>query len=299
MKIDILELHQQFRDECLHTDNYRPSTIKWYHEAISQFLRFHDGRIISLDQVTTETIRGWCLAKRSRGDWTADTMLGRLKALKAFFRWCGENGYMDTNPVTPIRKPRLEKKLPKSITKQHAQEILDATLDVPTKYRFTRYRNQAMLATLVYAGLRLGEMLGLRIGNVDLANRVVTVRSGKGGKDRLIPMAGKLHGYLSHYLGERSRLGKGGCFFFTTLRGDGPVTQSGMRRVVKSVRRASGVDFSPHRLRHTFATLMLEGGCDLFSLQKMLGHSDIKTTTIYLSASVGMLQTQMAKHPLG
>ncbi len=92
---------------------------------------------------------------------------------------------------------------------------------------------------------------------------------------------------------------KQSVFFFTTLRGDGQYSYRAVTRLITRIKRLTGIKFSCHRLRHTFATLMLEGGCDLFSLQKMMGHSDIKTTTIYLSATVGMLQKQMLKHPMG
>ncbi|MBN2086714.1 tyrosine-type recombinase/integrase [Candidatus Peregrinibacteria bacterium] len=295
----IFEQHHQFCDECLYSKNYRPATIKWYKEAIKQFLGFYDGQITNFHQITVEKIRGWFYKKRADGDWTADTLLGRYKALKAFFKWCVANGYMKTNPIELIQKPRLEQKLPKSITKQDAQIVLDYAFDMPAKYKFTRYRNRAMLAVLVYTGLRLSEMLNLKLSEVDLENRTIHVNGGKGGKDRIVPISAKLLEYLNGYLKNRSRLKKDSIHLFNSLKTNGPVTNNGIKLVVQRVRKGTGINFSPHKLRHTFATLMLEGGCDLFSLQKMLGHSDIKTTTIYLSTSVGMLQEQIGKHPLG
>lgn len=295
----IFEQHQQFCDECLYSKNYRPATIKWYKEAIKQFLNFYDGQITEFHQITVEKVRGWFYKKRSDGDWTADTLLGRYKALKAFFKWCVANKYMKTNPIELIQKPRLEQKLPKSISKQDAQVVLDYAFDMPAKYRFTRYRNRAILAVLVYTGLRAGEMMSLKLSSVDMENRVITVINGKGGKDRLVPISSRLHEYLAQYLKDSQRLKKTSAYLFTTLKGDGPVTTSGIKKMIDRIKKGTGINFSPHKLRHTFATLMLEGGCDLFSLQKMLGHSDIKTTTIYLSTSVVMLQEQMMKHPLG
>jgi site-specific recombinase XerD len=274
-------------------------TIKWYKEAINQFLRFYDGQINEISQITTEKVRNWFYTKRSRGEWTADTLLGRYKALKVFFKWCVENNYLKENPVLPIQKPRLEQKLPKSVSKQEAQTIIEYAFNLPAKYKHTRYRNRAMLATLIYTGLRLNEMLNLKLHEVDMENRTILVKGGKGGKDRILPISSKLQEYLSRYLEDRKRLSRESIYFFTTLRSDKPVTNSGTKRIITAIKKGTGINFSAHKLRHTFATLMLEGGCDLFSLQKMLGHSDIKTTTIYLSTSVTMLQEQIGKHPLG
>lgn len=299
MKHAILNLHQQFCDECLYSKNYRISTIKWYQQAIKEFLGFYDGQIVYLDQISTEKIRDWFYAKRAKKEWTADTLLGRYKGLKAFFKWCVFNGYLIKNPVEPIQKPRLEKKLPKSISKQDAQMVLDYAFNLPTPYRYARYRNKAMMAVLIFAGLRVSELLNLKLGEVDLENRVILVKDGKGGRDRLVPISGKLMEILNQYLRDRNRLSKQSIYFFPTLRGNGPTSHTGIKRVIKDIKGATGINFSAHKLRHTFATLMLEGGCDLFSLQKMMGHSDIKTTTIYLSTSVGMLQEQIGKHPLG
>ncbi len=299
MKNEILELHQQFCDECIYSQNYRPATIKWYKEAIGQFLRFNEGQITHIHQISTEKIRHWFYTKRSKGDWTADTMLGRYKALKSFLKWCVENGYLKDNPIMPIKKPRLEQKLPKSISKQEAQTLLDYAFNVPSKYQHTRYRNKAIIAMLIYSGLRIRELLNLKFHEINMENRVILIKDGKGGKDRLVPVCSKLYESLDKFIQDRKRLDKQSIYFFTTLRGDAPLTYEGVKGVVARLKKVTGINFSPHKLRHTFATLMLEGGCDLFSLQKMMGHSDIKTTTIYLSTSVTMLQEQIGKHPLG
>ena len=298
MKTDITSLHEQFRQEALLVRNFRPSTIQWYRKAIEQFLGFHEGRLRYLDDITGDRLRQYLFKKRV-GGWTADTFLNQYKALKAFLKWCVKNGYLAANPIDAIQTPKLEKKLPKRISEQEAQHILDYAFHTDTTYRFERFRNRALMAVMLYTGLRAQEVLNLKMGDVDLLNRVIRVNQGKGAKDRLVPISTALLGHLHDYLADRNRLGKQSERFFTTLRGDRPFTYSGLRRVVDKVKQGTGIDFSPHRLRHTFATLMLEGGCDLFSLQKMMGHSDIKTTTIYLSASVSMLQEQIAKHPLG
>jgi len=237
--------------------------------------------------------------KRGNGSWGPETFLNQYKGIKLFLKWCVNKGYLEENPIVSIEKPKLPKRLPKRLTQQDSLMVLEYAFNMKTAYRFERYRNRAIFAVMLYAGLRANEVLSLKMGDVDMVNGIISVMRGKGGKDRIIPISPKLSGYFVEYLEDRSRLKKDSASFFVSLRGDDPLKYRALTRIVKRIKEKSGVDFTPHRLRHTFATLMLEGGCDLFSLQKMLGHSDIKTTTIYLSASVGMLQKQILKHPLG
>jgi site-specific recombinase XerD len=168
----------------------------------------------------------------------------------------------------------------------------------PYTYTYQRYRNHAVFATFIFTGLRRKELLSLRFADVDLENKSIFVNQGKGGKDRVIPICSTLNGVLVRYLEERRRLKKTCPEFFTSLNRDGGFTNEGLKRVVDLFNKRSGIKFNVHRLRHTFATLMLEGGCDIFSLSKMMGHSDIKTTTIYLAASAEHLRGQMMKHPM-
>lgn len=194
--------------------------------------------------------------------------------------------------------PKLPQSLPKKLSRQEANRILEVVANYPYKYRFLRYRNLAIFQTLLFAGLRRSEVLALRMTDVDLENSTLFVRRGKGAKDRVIPLCPTLVCGLERYLVERVRLSKTCPEFFTSLNRDCGFTVSGLKRVVAQIQEASGVSFHVHKLRHTFATLMLEGGCDIFSLSKMMGHADIKTTTVYLSATAEHLRGQIAKHPL-
>lgn len=124
------------------------------------------------------------------------------------------------------------------------------------------------------------------------------IRQGKGAKDRIIPINYRLAEALQKYIEVRKKTYKTCPEFFVSYTYDMGFTDSGLKRLVEKIVAASGIKFGVHKLRHTFATLMLEGGCDIFSLSKMMGHSDIKTTTIYLAASVQHLREQILKHPL-
>jgi site-specific recombinase XerD len=197
-----------------------------------------------------------------------------------------------------METPKLSKKLPPKLTKQESMRLLEVVYNYPYKYKYLRYRNHAIFAVFLFAGLRRKEVLGLRLVDVDVENFSIFVYQGKGSKDRIIPMSYKLASILSKYLEERKRLGKTCPEFFTSLNRNMGLTSIGMRRLIEKIKESSGINFSAHKLRHTFATLMLEGGVDIYSLSKMMGHSSIKTTTIYLAASVEHLRKEITKHPL-
>lgn len=300
MKMKIRELHEQFCQEALVIRNLSPATIKWYRGSMNAFLKHREGRMIEfLEDVTTDRLRSYLYAKRIEDKWKSSSFINQRKGIRSFFTWCVKRKYIKENPVDDIEKPKIEKSLPKRITLQEAQRVLEYSFHMRYNYRHESYRNRAVFAVMIYAGLRSKEVLNLKVADIDLENGVLTVKHGKGAKDRIIPISPMLHKYLSEYIKDKERLNKECEWFFLSLRGDTCFTYSGLKRIVERVKQRTKIYFSPHRLRHTFATLMLEAGVDLFSLSKMMGHSDIKTTTIYLSASVKHLKKEMMKHPLG
>lgn len=296
MKMNIKNLHDQFCDEATVIKNYRKTTIRSYRSTIDYFLR--ESGIETIDAINTEKLREFLYNGRIKRNWTADTFLHYYKDLRAFLKWCVQYKFLAENPILPIEKPKLNKKLPKRITKQEAEKILECASYRKYRYHFERYRNRAIFAIMIYAGLRASEMLNLKVDEVDLQNRIISINQGKGGKDRIVPICTGLFKILFEYLKDRERLDRKCMYFFTSIGGDRSFTYNGLKKVIDILKAETGIKFSSHRLRHTFATLMLEGGCDLFSLQKMMGHSDIKTTTIYLSATISHLQEQIRKHPL-
>ena len=206
---------------------------------------------------------------------------------------------MHDDPLADLAIPRLERSLPARLTQAEAQRLLECAANAPRAGRFERARNHALLAVGLYAGLRRGELLGLSLADVDLEGRSIFVRQGKGNKDRYIPINAGLQPILKKYLVERRRAGKSCGAVFTSVRRDERLSHEALRKTVTGIRRVSRLQFRLHGLRHTFATLMLEGGCDIYSLSRLMGHSDIKTTTIYLAASPEHLRAQVALHPLG
>ena len=197
-----------------------------------------------------------------------------------------------------IDLPKLPKKIPRHLPKDQADTLLMWAHNYPYHYAFERERGYAIIAMFLFTGIRKRELRNLELRDVDLENRVVFVRSGKGSKDRMIPMNDRLHSICRSYLKNREKMKAASPYFFSPKDSSNQLSEAVLNRFIEKLRAKSKIHFTPHLLRHTFAVLMLEGGCNLFALSKMMGHSDIKTTTIYLSATAAHLQDQMNMHPL-
>ncbi|MBT6690866.1 tyrosine-type recombinase/integrase [Candidatus Parcubacteria bacterium] len=294
--MEIQTLLKRFCDYSLHIRGYSPATIRRYKHAINAYCKQAD--ISHIEDVSGDNVRNHFFNGRVELKWKSNSYICYHKTLVVFFRWCIENGHMTTNPAMDIEVPKLEKKIPPKLTKQEAMRLLEVVYNYPHKYHFLRYRNYAIFSTFIFAGIRRKELLDLKLTDIDLENKSLFVRQGKGNKDRVVPICDSLAETLGRYLIERQRLNKTCPEFFASLNRNMGFSTTGLKRLVQVIKGASGINFSIHKLRHTFATLMLEGGCDIYSLSRMLGHSDIKTTTIYLAASVEHLRGQMTKHPL-
>jgi site-specific recombinase XerD len=294
--MDIQIIAQKFYEHSTFMCGYSKETIRRYKYVIDSYCKFTG--IQNINEVTEDNVRALFLYGRTQRKWQTNTYIVFFKSLLVFFRWCVKQGLLNKNPVEGIEVPKLEKKLPSKLTKQDSLRLLETTYNYPYESVFLRYRNHAILSTFIFAGLRKSELLNLKYTDVDIENLTIFVRQGKGSKDRIIPMSHTLAQSLKQYLEHRKRLNRTCPEFFTSLIRNQGFTDSGLKRIVGQINTASRITFTVHKLRHTFATLMLEGGCDIYSLSKMLGHSDIKTTTIYLAATTEHLRSQMTKHPL-
>ena len=294
MDIEILAL--KFYDYSVYVKGYTKGTIGRYRIVINYYIRV--ANITQIEQVTDKNVRDFLLYGRTERHWKANSFITFYMSLSVFFKWCVKEGYMDKDPTLDIEMPKVEKRLPPKLTKQDALKLLEVVYNYPYDYKFLRYRNHAIFSMFMFAGLRKNELLHLKCTDVDIENLSIFVSQGKGSKDRVVPMSYTLAQTLKRYLIDRKRLNKTCPEFFCSLNRNQGYTENGLKRLTDQMKKASRLKFSIHKLRHTFATLMLEGGCDIFSLSKMMGHSDIKTTTIYLSASVEHLRSQIGKHPL-
>lgn len=294
--MDIQILLLKFCDYSTYIKGFSKVTVKRYKQAVTFFCEYTSTRII--DEITPQQIRTFFFGGRIERKWTTNTYLSYYKSLAVFFRWCISEGILADSPMKELELPNLERRLPSKLTKQQAQRLLEITFNYPYTYTFERYRNHAIIATYMFAGLRKTELLNLMYTDVDLQNMVLFIRQGKGNKDRTIPISYLLAQTLKRYIQERNRLKKTCPEFFTSTNHNQGFSDSGLKKLVEKLRKVSDVDFTIHKLRHTFATLMIEGGCEIYALSRMMGHNDIKTTTLYLYASVEHLKSQIDKHPL-
>ncbi len=292
----ILQLHQEFCQYQIVFKNNTPRTIKWFKEVINYFVKHTE--VYHIEEVHQSTVENWLIKGKCEKNWSAKTIRTRLGNLRLFFKWCVLRGHLKENPAKDIPVPKLESKIPKHLTKEQSSLVLDWAKCYPYHHSYEKQRAVAILAVFLFTGIRLQELLNLKLNDVNIKENILFVQAGKGRKDRMIPINAQLKKYLEQYVAIRSQINNRSVYFFVSLICTGQMSAEVIPRLFKKIKEKSGVHIHAHLLRHTFAVLMLEAGCNLFSVSRLLGHSDIKTTTIYLSATVAHLQDQVSKHPL-
>ncbi|MFB6181800.1 MAG: tyrosine-type recombinase/integrase [Candidatus Magasanikbacteria bacterium] len=296
-----MKIKDALNDLCEHAvyfKNYSENTAERYSSVAKTFKRWAD--IEKVEEINQEKVKEFFLTGRSDRDWSPETYITYQNTLTVFLRWCVEKGYLEENYAEDIETPKKEKKLPKSLDRKEAEKIIEYAYNLPYGYsaEYLKHRNKAIFATFIFAGLRRQELLDLGNGDINIESRSIFINRGKGGKDRYIPMMERLKEILVKYKKARKKKDKTCPEFFASCKQDTGFTASGLKGIINRIKDASGIYFSPHMLRHTFATLMLEGGTDIYSLSKMMGHEKIETTTIYLATSSKHLEGEIDKHPL-
>jgi len=289
--------HRQFCEYSLTFKGNTPRTIKWYQSTFGHFLKWADIECIS--EISYLVIKQYIVRGKMEKQWKARTIRNRLMALKLFLDWGFEERLISENPAKEVPLPKLDINVPEHLTEDQAFDLLEWTRNFRYTYKSEKLRSIAIIYTLIFTGIRAQELLNLNVEDIRLDDQSLFVRGGKGKKDRLIPLLDHQHiNVLKAYLKDRDRLKRSNPRFLLQVRSDKPMTYKALQLLVEKLRKRSGIYFFPHMLRHTFATLMLEGGADLVAIKEMMGHSDIKTTMIYLTATTAHLRSEARKHPL-
>ncbi len=219
-----------------------------------------------------------------------------ISTLKSFYKFLEINKYTKTNPLTLISNPKQPKTLPKVLSEKEVNKLLDINLKTDFDYR-----NKAMLELMYGSGLRVSELINLNVNDIDVNNCTVRI-FGKGSKERIIPLNEYATEAINNYiLYHRTALFKHGENNYLFLNNHGnKMTRQGFFKILKKLAKEKNIktEFSPHTLRHSFATHLLKYGADLRSIQELLGHSDISTTQIYTHITNEKLQKNYQEyHP--
>ena len=277
--------------------NYSRNTVANYRVDLLDFkkflIRLNDSQP-SIGEIDHLAIRGY-LGDLQERQLSRSTVLRKLSTLRSFFRYLARRGYLDTDPTSALATPKVRRKLPEFLELSEVEALLSA----PDTKTIVGLRDQAILELLYSTGMRVGELLALNLPDMDRQSALVKVR-GKGKKERILPVGRTAMTALDNYLARRYELSsRPSQAVFLSQRGNRPDAKSIRRRIEKYARDADiKKKITPHTLRHTFATHMLNAGADLRSVQELLGHASLSTTQIYTHVTADRLKQVYEKaHP--
>lgn len=286
----------EFRNYCFFEKGLADKTLESYQNDLDVYKAFlNDRNIFEVDKIKSEDIKDFLKARNGVEETT--TIAHNLTVIKNFHVYLFHQKLVKEDVSEFIERPKLRKSLPKTLSVEDVDKLLDIKLSTPFDYR-----NKAMLELLYGTGLRVSELINLTLTDMDFTNCLIRVM-GKGSKEREVPLGEYSIYYIQLYLEVRSSMLKGkNCNkLFLNNHGTG-MTRQGFFKNLKAILKEKGLneEVSPHTLRHSFATHLISRGADLRSIQEMLGHSDISTTKIYTQISDDKVTDDYVKyHPRG
>ena len=276
-----METHYQDYLNMLRVErNVSPKTIDAYRRDLRQYLQYiYNIKIKNLSDVKSTHIREYVRILNKRG--MAPTSISRIiSSIRGYHKFLSGEKIVEENPALTINNPKIPKKLPHVLSEKEISSIINSIDETSQFYR----RDTAMIEMLYSCGIRVSELCSLEISDLFLDDELIRV-IGKGSKERLLPIGGKAKTFLNEYLiHSRNRLNRKTESSFVFLSRNGKVlTRAMVNKILNKWTKSAGItrSISPHMLRHSFATHLLEGGADLRFVQALLGHSDIATTQIY------------------
>lgn len=270
MAMDDFEMYLELEGKSKHT-------VKMYSYYVSRFLK--EGN----DLTARSALR--FLAKLKEGGYSNRSLNLVVQALKAYFRFEGLE-----EEAAKLKSPKVPKSLPKSLRKEEIKRLVSAIPPI-------KKRDRLIVLLLYTSGLRVGELCNLKISDIDFERSLIVVRGGKGARDRVVPIPKPIIGYIKAYLDSRK---DGSEYLFVEERREKKdrISTKTVWYILKKYGRRAGVNVTPHVLRHSFATHMLESGVDIRAIQEILGHSNLSTTQIYTKVTVEHLKKAQEKAKL-
>jgi len=291
-------LTERFLNYLVVERNFSPHTLRSYQEDVQQFVAFLARYSPCLPPdaaaIDTKTIRAYLAILRRHG-YAPSSIARKLASLRSFFRYLLREGLVAANPVSAVRGPRQSRRLPKFLSDREIESLLSA----PPSDTVLGLRDRALLETLYSTGMRVSELVGLELADLDLGGGMVVVR-GKGRRERLAPLGSCAVQALRKYLAaSRAAAKRRSDAVFLNKNGQRLSTRS-VRRILDKYLKLLGLDSrcSPHTLRHSFATHLLDRGADIRSVQELLGHRSLSTTQIYTHVTTEQMTSRYnAPHP--
>ena len=269
----------EFLNYCSIDKGLSDNTNISYKTDLELYLGFlKEKGINSLEDIKSSDIESYMMFLQEDSNDTVTTVARKLTSIKNFHSFLEKEGIVSKNVSVGIKRPKLRKTVVRSLSVSDVDKLLDIKLNTPFDYR-----NKAMLELIYGTGLRVSELVNLTLNNIDFTNCIIRI-VGKGNKERIIPLGEYSMYYLNLYMERRNSLLKKNICDALFLNNHGKkITRQGFFKILKGLLKEKGLDpdVSPHTLRHSFATHLLNSGADLRSIQEMLGHSDISTTRIY------------------
>lgn len=274
--------------------NLSENTVKGYSVDVRHLLEFLDSCSLLLTDVTTDHLHTFLTTIHDLG--ISPRSQARLIAgVRSFFKFMRLEGYVDTDPSELLESPTLGRDLPDVLT----VEEIDAMIGALPPDKEETLRNNAIIETIYGSGLRVSELCDARLSRINLDDALLIVE-GKGSKQRMVPLSPAAVELIREYLPQRSRLNikpAGQDIIFLNRRG-GPLTRVMVFYIIRDLAAMAGIKktVSPHTLRHSFATHLLEGGANLRAIQELLGHESIATTELYLHLDRSRLRRELLEH---
>ncbi|MCM8763744.1 MAG: tyrosine recombinase XerC [Candidatus Omnitrophica bacterium] len=278
---------KEFLNYIKYQKNYSSHTVSAYRADLEQFVSF---AAYNIDSVDIDFLRKYLFHMKVTKNYSPRSASRKIAAIKSFFKFLAKRSYTAKNPALLISSPKLPERLPSFLTYEEVKKIIESA-DGRDEVEL---RNRAIMELLYSSGLRVGELVSLKIEDINIPEGTVKVK-GKGSKERIVPIGSYALNSIFEYLKKRSRFRT--SFIFLNKKG-GKITSRSVERIINKYAKLAGISkkVTPHVFRHSFATHLLDRGADLRTVQEMLGHSDIATTQIYTHVTVQRLKEMYEKH---
>ncbi len=289
------KLLNSFIDYLKYEKHYSENTVIAYEKNISQFIEFLNcEENCNIDKVDYTLMRRY-LNYLYTLKYSSKSICRHISSLRSFFKFLVNEGIIKNNPMILITNPKVEKKLPKFINYEDIEKILN-TPDLNTDLGI---RDALILELLYVTGIRVSELVNIKIKDIDKYQQTIKIL-GKGSKERIVLYGSRCDDLLKKYFNVRSNFIKNSIDYLILSKTGKQINVREIRNIINRISNSCGIDMkiSPHTFRHTFATHMLNEGADLRSVQKLLGHENLSTTTIYTHLSNEKLRREyLNAHP--